>query len=109
MDRRGFLSGMIALGMTPAIVRADSLVRIIPKETTIVDTIIADDLTELEILKDSQAARMLWPGVKAWFDLAYKDDFTAIALGRAIRHTKEKTAIEVLSINLCDKDFNALR
>lgn len=30
MNRRGFLSGILALGAAPAIVRADSLMRIVP-------------------------------------------------------------------------------
>lgn len=32
MNRRGFLGYILALGAAPAIVRADSLMRIIPKE-----------------------------------------------------------------------------
>lgn len=31
MNRRGFLSGILALGVAPAIVRADSLMRIVPR------------------------------------------------------------------------------
>ncbi len=35
MNRRGFLTGILALGMAPAIVRADSLMRIIPREAVL--------------------------------------------------------------------------
>jgi hypothetical protein len=34
--RRGFLGSILALGVAPAIVRADSLMRIVPRETTII-------------------------------------------------------------------------
>lgn len=33
MNRRGFLGTCLALGVAPAIVRADSLMRIVPRET----------------------------------------------------------------------------
>ncbi len=35
MDRRGFLGSILAACVAPAIVRADSLMRIIPRETSI--------------------------------------------------------------------------
>jgi len=35
MNRRGFLSGIIALGAAPAIVRADSLMRVVPRSLEI--------------------------------------------------------------------------
>jgi len=35
MDRRSFLSSVLALGAAPAIVRADSLMRIVPRELTV--------------------------------------------------------------------------
>lgn len=35
MDRRGFLQSILVAAVAPAIVRADSLMRIIPTETTI--------------------------------------------------------------------------
>lgn len=35
MNRRGFLQSCIALAAAPAIVRADSLMRIVPRDTTI--------------------------------------------------------------------------
>ena len=40
MDRRGFLSSVIALAAAPAIVRADSLMRVVP-----VNTLVAPVLT----------------------------------------------------------------
>ena len=36
MNRRGFLSSILALGAAPAIVRADSLMRIVPREAGLV-------------------------------------------------------------------------
>jgi hypothetical protein len=36
MNRRGFLQSILALGVAPAIVRADSLMRVNPRETTVV-------------------------------------------------------------------------
>lgn len=35
MDRRGFLGAILAAAAAPAIVRADSLMRIVPRETTL--------------------------------------------------------------------------
>lgn len=36
MNRRGFLTSILALSAAPAIVRADSLMRIVPKETIVI-------------------------------------------------------------------------
>ena len=36
MNRRGFLGSILALGAAPAIVRADSLMRIVPRGTSLV-------------------------------------------------------------------------
>lgn len=36
LSRRGFLGSILALGAAPAIVRADSLMRIVPMETTLI-------------------------------------------------------------------------
>lgn len=35
MNRRGFLSAILAAGAAPAIVRADSLMRVVPRETLV--------------------------------------------------------------------------
>ena len=35
MNRRGFLGSILALGAAPAIVRADSLMRIVPLDTSV--------------------------------------------------------------------------
>src|SRR4051794_14876117 len=35
MNRRSFLSAILAAGVAPALVRADSLMRIVPRETTL--------------------------------------------------------------------------
>ena len=37
MNRRGFLSSCLALGMAPAIVRADSLMRVVARDTILLD------------------------------------------------------------------------
>ena len=37
MNRRGFLTGILALGAAPAIVRADSLMRIVPRDALIIN------------------------------------------------------------------------
>lgn len=46
MNRRGFMGSILALGVAPAIVRADSLMRIVPRETIILGpgTILRADL-----------------------------------------------------------------
>lgn len=36
MNRRGFLTGILAAATAPAIVRADSLMRIVPRETVLI-------------------------------------------------------------------------
>lgn len=36
MNRRSFMSNILALGAAPAIVRADALMRIVPRETTLI-------------------------------------------------------------------------
>lgn len=57
MKRRGFLQSILALGAAPAIVRADSLMRVIPRDTNIITS-----------------ASTLWPGVKAFYSKHYTDD-----------------------------------
>ena len=37
MNRRGFLGAILAAAAAPAIVRADSLMRIVPRETEVLD------------------------------------------------------------------------
>lgn len=39
MNRRGFLGSLLAAAVAPAIVRADSLMRIVPTETTILSAL----------------------------------------------------------------------
>lgn len=55
MNRRGFLQGILALGMATAIVRADSLMRIVPREAV--------------VLKPAS----VWPGVRESSAPAYDD------------------------------------
>lgn len=50
MDRRGFMGSILALATAPAIVRADSLMRVIPVETKILslDDIIRRRMAEIK-------------------------------------------------------------
>lgn len=82
LTRRGFLKGILLAGIAPAIVRADSLMRIIPTET----------LFPIEIGYDDNwppgFGSLLWPGVKQWwgYDLATKkgDHATAVLFEKNI-------------------------
>lgn len=40
MNRRSFIGSILALGAAPAIVRADSLMRIVPRETMILSAVV---------------------------------------------------------------------
>lgn len=48
MNRRGFLGSILAVAIAPAIVRADSLMRIIPTETLLVTTVSGNRLLRIE-------------------------------------------------------------
>lgn len=48
MDRRGFLGSILALAAAPAIVRADSLMRLVPVETTVVVPSLGNRLLTIE-------------------------------------------------------------
>ena len=68
MNRRGFLQSCLLLAAAPAIVRADSLMRVIPRETVL--------LTEAaleETILDAGLQNLLWPGVRFWWGRAYSD------------------------------------
>jgi hypothetical protein len=52
VNRRGFLGSILALGAAPAIVRADSLMRILPMERLV--------LSPLGILMPTGAMREMW-------------------------------------------------
>ncbi len=58
MNRRGFLGSILSLGVAPAIVRADTLMRVVPR-----DTIISLD----PALKPSIG--VYWPGIQAWYEI----------------------------------------
>lgn len=47
MNRRGFLSSILALGAAPAIVRADSLMRVVPRETLILGPVLFEPVGEV--------------------------------------------------------------
>lgn len=68
MNRRGFLQTCLTLAAAPAIVRVDSLMRVIPLETTV--------LTEAaleEAILDAGLQNLLWPGIRLWWGRAYSD------------------------------------
>lgn len=66
MNRRGFLQTCLTLAAAPAIVRADSLMRVIPRETTII--LISKDW---EAALQYNTALLLWPGIKEFWGKHY--------------------------------------
>jgi hypothetical protein len=58
MNRRGFIGSILALGAAPAIVRADSLMRIVPRETLVAANLTSEKIIELalECLPDGLAS-----------------------------------------------------
>lgn len=91
MNRRGFLGSILALGAAPAIVRADSLMRIVPREA-IVLTPPVHDLTLITIAEFEE--RYLRPAMKnlaenmEWDllgNLAAFDAATKASVGSTIR------------------------
>ena len=93
MDRRGFLSGMIALAAAPAIVRADSLMRIFPMDAreALLD-LVPTKLIIPPAMADS-FAKILWPGVANHWAKHY----AAVDIGKAMRETKEEVALRFLN------------
>lgn len=87
ITRRGFLKGMLLAGVAPAIVRADSLMRLIPTETTIIESsgfgLAAIKKEGASVLYDGCTPQNLWPGVKAWWaaDYASLSDEVTLVLG----------------------------
>lgn len=69
MNRRGFLSSILAAAVAPAIVRADSLMRVIPLETTILLETGVGGVTNVSVNS------LLWPGVNAWWGNKYKESY----------------------------------
>lgn len=58
MNRRGFIGSILALGVAPAIVRADALMRIVPR-----DVIVASGWTTFSIAFDGPTSRLVMPEV----------------------------------------------
>ena len=58
MNRRGFLASILALGAAPAIVRADSLMKIIPRSAEVLmpyeESIVIDQMRDLEFFEGLQ-------------------------------------------------------
>lgn len=57
MNRRGFLGSILALGAAPAIVRADSLMRIVPVQSTILLPGAWRELSQYDIRVDAMIHR----------------------------------------------------
>jgi hypothetical protein len=93
MKRRGFLKGILALGVAPAFVRAESLMAVAPKLWVPSQSLIPFDAAipgaEDMILfnpKNLASAAALWPGVNRWYKQYYDEmgnkQFSEIFLGR---------------------------
>lgn len=63
MDRRGFLGAILAAAVAPAIVRADSLMRIIPRDTRVLQQFVVTSLSmdELRLSMSEYRHRILEP------------------------------------------------
>jgi hypothetical protein len=59
MNRRGFLGTILACGTAPAIVRADSLMRIVPRSTTILIT---------DTYRDGKLVSSEFKNITDWFE-----------------------------------------
>jgi hypothetical protein len=70
VNRRSFLQNCLALAAAPAIVRADSLMRIMPRSTALIMPELVPPITT-EAIYQGTYAKLLWPGVKATFASAY--------------------------------------
>lgn len=57
MNRRGFLLGILAAAVAPAIVRADALMRVVPRETSVLVPANAFTLEEIDSIVTALAAR----------------------------------------------------
>lgn len=79
MNRRGFLQACLAAGAAPAIVRIGSLMSLsAPKiwlsEKSLEDAIIAiRSMTNSRGILIATHPKILWPGVKAWWDAHYDE------------------------------------
>ena len=96
MNRRGFLGSILALGVAPAIVRVDSLMRIVPRKTVV----FAAGYPMYPY--QSEMAKLLWPGVKAWYygvDYSNNKDY-AVGILTAQKH--DGTLVVVKDYNFKD-------
>lgn len=66
MNRRSFLSSVLALGAAPAIVRADSLMRIVPRETALLPT----PMRWAPMVMDAESAQEI--AKRAWCETTYE-------------------------------------
>lgn len=88
-SRRSFLSSILSLGVAPAIVRADSLMRVIPLDTYLLtESNLEDIIIEISKIRDDMGlklevplTKLLWPGVNVWAGTDYKN-ITAAQLNR---------------------------
>jgi hypothetical protein len=90
MNRRGFIGSILALGAAPAIVRADSLMRIIPRETSLPYG------TSVPITEASFPP-ILWPGVKEFWGKPYDDKATKLAF--SMLETRQRIAFDAMRRN----------
>lgn len=77
ITRRGFLKGMLLAGVAPAIVRADSLMRLIPTETEVLKFTVTE---EIGLIAPGNFNALLWPGVQAWWSKSYCDIGDVVSL-----------------------------
>lgn len=95
MNRRSFMNSILALSMAPAIVRADSLMRIIPKDTIL----LSESSVESIILEESAVKSGLWPGIDAYFALSYNESEQewAKAIVKKMHETQERVVFKSLT------------
>lgn len=68
MNRRGFLGSILALGAAPAIVRADSLMRIVPSQLLVeTDALLSYDRITREALRVAHEKMVFLRGIEREF------------------------------------------
>ena len=67
MNRRGFIGAILAASAAPAIVRADALMRIVPRET-----LVTTDITLADIQRARRLLRGFYLGLDRWTTLDRK-------------------------------------
>lgn len=91
MNRRGFLGAMLAACAAPAIVRADSLMRIVPRETLIAEwdgSVLTSQKVARECLRILQNNLRFAVDVSRGWDTEYKFE-SAILIRKPRRYALE--------------------